>query len=151
MVWQGLKRAQAAESAGLKDHSLYVALTHPHVKAYYLQQCEVLRTSERARNIHRLIEIREAADNMPAVHAIRDLMAEPDQTLAARAQQLPGFTIVINAGAAHQQMRDVTPVLSDVTSEGDASSNTSNIKGMISDNTASPSRGKHMGSNDDTD
>jgi hypothetical protein len=30
----------------------------------------VLRSTERARNIHRLVEIRDAANNMPAVNAI---------------------------------------------------------------------------------
>jgi hypothetical protein len=57
MVWDGLTRAEAAEKAGLKDHALYCALAKPHVKAFYLRQLEVLRTSERARNIHTLVEV----------------------------------------------------------------------------------------------
>jgi hypothetical protein len=67
MVWQGLKRDEAAKSAGLTDHALYVALTKPHVKAYYAQQCEVLRTSGRARRIHRLEAMLEQSDNKAAV------------------------------------------------------------------------------------
>lgn len=67
MVWEGLKRSDAAAKAGLKDHALYVALTKPHVKAYYNQQCEILRTSGRARRIHRLEAMLEQNDNKAAV------------------------------------------------------------------------------------
>lgn len=49
MVWGGLKRHEAAERAGMKDNSLYVALRKPDVKALYLAECEVLRLSGRAR------------------------------------------------------------------------------------------------------
>jgi hypothetical protein len=67
MVWEGLKRDEAAEKAGLKDNSLYVAFMKPDVKAYYAQQCEVLRTSGRARRIHRLEAMLEQSDNKAAV------------------------------------------------------------------------------------
>lgn len=78
MVWQGLKRDEAAASANLTAHALYSALRKPHVKAYYLAECEVLRTSGRARRIHRLEEISEATSNLNAsVQAIRTLDA-PD-------------------------------------------------------------------------
>lgn len=97
MVLEGLNRKAAAQLAGLTDHSLYVAFTKSHIKAYYNQQLEVLRTSERARNIHRAIEIRDAAPNMPAIHAIRYLDGED----AENARQLnamhraPGLTVVV--------------------------------------------------------
>lgn len=71
MVWQGLPRREAAEQAGLKEHSLYKALRRSPVLALYRSECQVLRESERARNIHRAREIRDAADNMPAVHAMK--------------------------------------------------------------------------------
>lgn len=100
MVWQGLTRDKAAEAAGLKDHSLYVAFRSPHVKAYYLNELEVLRTSERARNINRLCEIRDAANNMPAVNAIKALEQIEDDRgsiSGSSRHQVPGVIVVVNA------------------------------------------------------
>ena len=51
MVWQGLKRDEAAQAAGLKDNSLYAALRKPDVRMFYTAECEVLRLSGRARRI----------------------------------------------------------------------------------------------------
>lgn len=104
MVWQGLPRDTAAKDAGLKPKSLYAAFLKPHVKAYYLAQLEVLRTSERARTIHRMVEIRDAADNMPAVNAGKVLLQlEDEPTSGASVGQRPGLVIVIGAGlTAHQ-------------------------------------------------
>lgn len=102
MVWEGLKRADAAAKAGLKDHALYVALTKPHVKQYYLGQLDVLRTSERARNIHRAVEIREQTSNqMASIQAIKLLEQISDDAPASRgAQSVPGLVIVVNGGAS---------------------------------------------------
>lgn len=97
MVWEGLKRRDAAERAGLKDHALYVALTKPHVKAYYMQQLDVLRTSERARNIHALVEVRDQPTNqmarVNAVKALEQISDEQDRNPAATAA--PGLAIVV--------------------------------------------------------
>jgi hypothetical protein len=112
MIWQGLKRAEAAQLAGLKEHSLYVALTHRHVKTYLNEQMQVLRDSERPRNIHRAIAIRDAADNMPAMHAIKWLEGEQDQSVSGsrgHTAQSPGVTFVIVQQGAAAPMRDVTP------------------------------------------
>jgi hypothetical protein len=56
----------------------------------------VLRTSERARNIQRLTEIRDKADNMPAVNAIK-MLEQIDEASAAAgsAQRAPGVTILV--------------------------------------------------------
>jgi hypothetical protein len=71
MVWQGLHRRDAAKHAGLAEHSLYQALRRPPVRAFYLSQLEVLRTSERARNIHALVAIRDESENdMARVRAV---------------------------------------------------------------------------------
>lgn len=59
MVWDGMTRRLAARHAGLSEHSLYVAFLKPQVKQLYNQQLEVLRNSERARNIHALCETRD--------------------------------------------------------------------------------------------
>ena len=112
MIWDGVPRGNAAELVGLKDHSLYKALRLPPVKAYYAQQMQVLRDSERPRNIHRAIQIRDAADNMPAMHAIKWLEGEPDQSVSGGrggAAQSPGVTFVIVQGTPAAPIRDVTP------------------------------------------
>jgi hypothetical protein len=61
-----------------------------------------LRTSERARNIHRLTEIRDKADNMPAVNAIKMLeqLGDTDGPGSA-ARTSPGLVIVIQGAATH--------------------------------------------------
>jgi hypothetical protein len=101
MVWQGLKRDQAAESAGIKDNSLYIALRRPDVKQFYLSELDVLRTSERARNIHALVEVRDQEENkMARVQAVKALEQISDEAPAARgSQSQPGLTIVINTVA----------------------------------------------------
>lgn len=115
MVWRGLKRDEAAATAGLTDHGLYVALSRPHVRAYYLSQCEVLRTSGRARRIHRLEQIAEQDDNkQAAVNAIKALDYQEDQQAAARqTQTTPGFVIVVQQPAAltaHQPLIEAKPL-----------------------------------------
>lgn len=115
MVWEGLKRDDAATKAGLTVHALYSALRKPHVKAEYLAQCEVLRTSGRARRIHRLEEISEATSNLNAsVQAIRSLDA-PDggnsSIGSGTSAASPGVTIHIHA--APQAGPHPQPVRSD--------------------------------------
>ncbi len=100
MVWDGLPRSEAAIKAGLTEHGLYKALRKPPVKAALLREMEVLRLSERPRNIKRLTEIRDAADNMPAVNAIKMLedMGTDQQAKSNASVSLPGLTIqIINA------------------------------------------------------
>lgn len=103
MVWEGLNRREAAERAGLKENSLYVALAKADCRTYYLAQCEVLRTSGRARRIHRLEQMAEQDDNkQAAVNAIRalDYISDEQQQAVSRSAS-PGFQIVIvNQGAA---------------------------------------------------
>lgn len=106
MVWSGLKRDAAAAEAGMSDHGLREALRRPHVKAHYLHQLEVLRTSERARNVHALADIRDASGNANArVAAVRTLeqMAE-DGARERPAAPFAGLIVqVINAPLTTQQ------------------------------------------------
>lgn len=102
MVWRGMKRAEAAALAGLKEQSLYVALARPHVRSAYLHQLEVLRNSERARNIHRAIEIRDAANNKPAMEALKWLHQVDEQAQQVGGTTMPGFVIVLHPGDAPQ-------------------------------------------------
>jgi hypothetical protein len=89
MVWQGLKRNEAAEAVGMKDNSLYAAFRKADVRAFYLSECEVLRMSGRARRIHRLEGLVEQDENkMAAVQASRTLdgMGEDAQARATNPQ-----------------------------------------------------------------
>lgn len=99
MVWEGLPRAEAAKAADLSEHGLYKAMRKPPVKAYYLSECEVLRTSGRARRIHRLEEMLEQNDNKAAViNAALALDRMPDEVANRGSQALPGLQIVIVQG-----------------------------------------------------
>lgn len=116
MVWQGLKREDAANHAGMKDNSLYVALRRPDVKAFYLAECEVLRTSGKARRIHRLNAMVEQDDNKAAV--INAAMALEringgDSAGASSTSAAPGVVIQILTPAAQQQFKtiDIEPVV----------------------------------------
>jgi len=99
MVWEGRKRKDAAEVSRMTDHSLRAALKRPHVMAFYLKELEVLRTSERARSIFRLTELREQDSNkMAAVNAIKALEQITDEPLPLGGRALqPGVTIVIGS------------------------------------------------------
>lgn len=54
MVEEGLNRSEAAERAGLKDNSLYVALRRPEILALRRELMEVLRASAASKSIARV-------------------------------------------------------------------------------------------------
>jgi hypothetical protein len=101
MVWEGQKRDDAAIAARLTVHGIREALRKPHVKAYYLQQLEVLRTSERARNIHALVAVRDRATNQAAVvHSVRTLEQMADDGARERpAAPFAGLVVQIVTAA----------------------------------------------------
>jgi hypothetical protein len=103
MVHIGMKRDEAAQHAGIKDNSLYVAMRRPDVKAYYLSECEMLRTSGRARRIHRLNDMVEQNDNKAAVinaALALESMGNDQASVSAQQKQSPGVVIqIINAPA----------------------------------------------------
>ena len=113
MVWQGLPRAEAATAAGMREHSLYKALRKPPVKAAYLRELDVLRTSERARNFHALLAVRDQTDNQQArVNAVKVLEEQDVGGERKAAATTPGITIVIvgdNAKAAVQVNHTQSP------------------------------------------
>lgn len=115
MVWEGLKRDAAAEKAGLKDNSLYVALRKPDVKRFYLDELDVLRTSDRARRYHRLMALGEQDDNKAAaVSALNSLERIDEQGVSVSApRQAAGITIVIegNAVLAQERSNEAKPLI----------------------------------------
>jgi hypothetical protein len=115
MVWDGLEYPDAARTHNFHVRSMRQALGRPHVQAYLRTERQVLRESLSPRNIHRLREIRDAADNMPAIQAIRTLEQLGDEQSAAGsgASHSPGVTIVIRNEAPQPPTIDVTPNGSD--------------------------------------
>lgn len=113
MVWTGARRPEAAERAGLTDHGLRAALKKPHVKAAYLAELDVLRTSERARNIHTLVDVRDQTGNqMARVNAVKALeqLDEQPGTGRSNAPQLPGLVVqIINNGQAAVEAKVIEP------------------------------------------
>ena len=95
MIWEGLTSDEAATQFDFRVRSLRDALSRPHVLAYIRTEREVLRASVMPKNIHRLREIRDAADNMPAVNAIK-LLEELGDDHSQRQSGIsasPGVTI----------------------------------------------------------
>lgn len=81
MLFKGSRRDDAAQAAGMTNHGLREAFKKPHVKAYYNAGLEILRTSERARNISTLADVRDKSENdMARVSAAKTLeqLAEPN-------------------------------------------------------------------------
>lgn len=117
MIWEGIKRDDAAAKAGLKDHSLKVALRKPHVLSYFNGELAALRQSLKAKNIHRLDGIADASPNqMAKVQAIRtleQLTEHADQRPGGGSAPPAGLTIVVvqpPAPLAHTPPTiDVTP------------------------------------------
>lgn len=111
MVWLGLTRKLAAEHAGMTEHGLYTALRKPHVKAFYLSECEVLRTSGRARRIHRLEAMLEQDDNKAAViNAALALDRVTDQEVAGKSAALPGLQIIIQQTVSAPVVSGPSPI-----------------------------------------
>jgi hypothetical protein len=109
MVEQGLDYQQAGAAAGLSTRHMRLQLSKPHVIAYYQAQCQVLRSAHRARNIHRLAEIRDADDNMPAVNAIKALEQLSDEQQSKSSHASPGITLrIVNINATPAQQTQTT-------------------------------------------
>jgi hypothetical protein len=107
MVERGLDYQAAAMEAGLTTRHMRFQLSKPHVAAYYREQCQVFRGSTTARNIHRLCEIRDAENNMPAVNAIKALEQLSDEQTNTKQTTSPGVTIRI-VNIATQPQHELT-------------------------------------------
>lgn len=104
MVWEGLKRDDAAAKAGMTIHGLREALKRPHVKAWYLRECEVLRLSGKSRRIFRLEALSEQDDNkqaaINAIRALDQLEDEQHQRASGGYSSSPGLVIIVQPGAS---------------------------------------------------
>jgi hypothetical protein len=109
MTWEGITRDEAAKAAGILPKSLYNSLRRPHVKRYYAEQVEALRTSGRARRIHRLEQLAEQNDNKAAaVNAIAAL-ERLDEAAEASALGRPSAGFVIMVIDAAGERRELAP------------------------------------------
>jgi hypothetical protein len=102
MIWEGLPRADAAAKAGMVDSSLRFALRKPHVLAHHNAELAALRTSLRARNVHRLDSIADKSGNdmarVQAVKTLEGLADASEQQHGIAHRQTPGVVIqIINA------------------------------------------------------
>jgi hypothetical protein len=82
LMLEGSRRADAAAAAGLKDHSVREAMKKAHVRAYWNHGLQVMRESERARNVFALATVRDSSSNdMARVSAAKALEQIADPTL----------------------------------------------------------------------
>jgi hypothetical protein len=116
MLFAAARRPDAAIAAGMTDHSLRSAMKKTHVMAYYRQGLDVLRTSERARNISALAKVRDESENGMAVVAAAKALEQLSEEEAQRRPYggnitQPGLTVlIVNPTApAQREPIDVTP------------------------------------------
>jgi len=114
MVLEGLKRAEAAQKAGIREHTLYVAMTKPHVKKYQRALMDELRTSEGHRSYLKLTELRDLAtsehvqmESAKFVAGVSGISPVQKQEVTHSGQVQVGY--VIDLSPQQQPMRDVTP------------------------------------------
>jgi hypothetical protein len=110
MIYDRCTRAQACKRADFTERALYLALAKAEVAQYWNQALQVLRVGERASNIHRLCDIRDAANNMPAVNAIKTLeMIDSEAAGRPTSQTSPGIVIKFITQAPQPAPIDITP------------------------------------------
>jgi hypothetical protein len=110
IVERGIAYNEAAAESGLTTRTMRLALERPHVLAYLRQQLKVLRDARGPRNFHRLCAIADAADNLPAVHAIRALELLSEEATVRRSDiPTPGVVLNIIHASSPARSIDVTP------------------------------------------
>jgi hypothetical protein len=105
IIFDRCTRAEACTKAAITERALYLALEKTEVAAYWRRQTDVLRTGERAANLHALVRVRDsernAAASVKAVQVLEQLSDEAGSRPAG--QQVPGFVIVITNAPAHPE------------------------------------------------
>jgi len=97
------------QTAGFTERALYLALAKAEVASYWIQALQVLRVGERASNIHRLCAIRDAANNIPAVNAVKALeMIDSAEAMRPASQTSPGIVIKFITQAPQPAPIDIT-------------------------------------------
>ena len=108
MVVDKLRWDDAAVAVGLSTRAMRLALEKPHVITYLRKQLDVSRGARQVANFHRLCEIADADNNMPAVNAIKALEQLSDEQTNTKQTTSPGVTIRI-VNVATQPQHEVVP------------------------------------------
>jgi hypothetical protein len=98
MIFDRCTRAGACEKAEITERALYLALEKPEVAAYWRKTTDVLRTGERAANLHALIKVRDQPEkNANASVKAVQVLEQLEESSAARppGQVTPGLVIQI--------------------------------------------------------
>ena len=96
MVWDCLTDSEAAVRTKSHVQTIRLALKQPNARAYFREQCEMLRSRENPRNTHTLIAIRDQdANQMARVAAIKELERSSDQQVTGGATRSPGVVVII--------------------------------------------------------
>jgi hypothetical protein len=94
-----MTRKEAAERAGLADASIRFAMRKGHVLACYNGELAALRTSLRAKTVHRFAGTADDSKNdMARVSALKALETISDVADATMQQVAPGLVFYINVG-----------------------------------------------------
>jgi hypothetical protein len=110
IVERGIAYNEAAAESGLTTRAMRLALERPHVLAYLRQQLKVLRDARAPKNFHRLCEIADAENNLPAVNAIRALeLLSEEATVRRLDTPTPGVVLNIIHASSPARPIDVTP------------------------------------------
>lgn len=96
IVFEGADLQEAARTANSSTRAIRRALERSHVVAHLRKRREVLRTSAAGQNIRRLVAIRDAAENMPALQAIRELERLGDEQHSAGRISTPFAGVTVN-------------------------------------------------------
>lgn len=125
MAYDGADYQAAAQKAGLTTRAVRLALDRPHVKAYYEAQMQVLLTSERARNLHRAVKIRDQEVNQTAALNAAKWLHDPHDrsSIAASSRAVtPGVVVQVNVHAGARQVDEtvieVGPAASQAADDG---------------------------------
>jgi hypothetical protein len=114
LMLEGSRRDDAAKAAGMTPHGLREALKKAHVRAYWNRGLQVLRESERARNILALADVRDKSENAMArvasVKALEQLVDADDGSRGSEASVTPGLTIVIRHVLPEPPVREVIDI-----------------------------------------
>lgn len=104
IIFDRCSRQSACESAGITERALYLALEKVEVAAYWKRQTDVLRTGERAANLHALVRVRDSEQNANAsVKAVQVLeqLGDEQASRTGAGVTVPGLVIqILNAPAA---------------------------------------------------
>jgi hypothetical protein len=106
IIFDRCTRAEACKKAAITERALYLALEKIEVAAYWRRQTDVLRTGERAANLHALVRVRDsernAAASVKAVQVLEQLSDEAGSRPVGVPMQ-PGLVIVVTNAPAHLQ------------------------------------------------